>query len=380
MYVMIVPEPHLWDRSIKTIPRYAEVQKGIMLQVQKIALDLAGQDSLCILHMGDLFHKGITDYDAGMDWYDYFCSLDDLTRQKQYTVLGNHELTYSNKNPFWRFVDIKSQFVSKLGRFKIYDDAIRHPIKLVDTLRLGKTEIVFWHFGMDISKYTTDAENVIILAHQELIDKEIDYILKKKYDRDQLTDIIDYRSLRDYRVLPKLPQIRYLFVGHMHTAYSRFHVEENINGINYNFELQYLGSLGRTKAIEVRSDDLERTIPVFKFDENGNFYACDRKLTLPGEEIVSSEQVRINREKYNRNIEVRELKRSVQIITSPMETLKNVMSQKSEIQELVEPLIAHTPLPEYKQIMTDLTKPLPRLLGDDLVAMYDKIYNTGNNS
>lgn len=361
MYVMIVPEPHLWDRAIKTIPSYVVVMKDIMSQVRKIAEGLAEHDELTVIHMGDLFHKSVRDYDAGMDWYDYFCSLDDLTKHRQYTVLGNHELSYPTKNPFWRFVDVKSEFVRSISSFKMHEDTIRRPIKLVDALKLGNTEFVFWHYGRDISRYTTNAENVVILAHQSLIEKEIADILKNKYSRDQLEEILDYRSLRSYGALPRLPQIKYLFVGHMHSAYSRFQIQETMNGVNYNFVLQYLGSLGRTKAIEVRDDDLERTIPVFQLDDQGNYATCDKKIQLPGEGIVSKEQVKINREAYHRAVEMRELKRSIQVIENPMVTLEREAEKYPWLQVLVAAADKHEPLPLLEELLEKAMAPLPTL-------------------
>lgn len=361
MYVMIVPEPHLWDRPIKTIPTYTTVMKEIMGQVREIAEGLARYDKLTVIHMGDLFHKSVRDYDAGMDWYDYFCSLDDLSEHRQYTVLGNHELSYPAKNPFWRFVDVKSEFVRSLSTFKLHEDTIRRPIKLVDALKIGNTEFLFWHYGRDVSRYQTDAENVVVLAHQSLIEKEIADILKNKYSRDQLEEILDYRSLRQYGALPRLGQIRYLFVGHMHSAYSRFQIRETMNGVNYDFVLQYLGSLGRTKAIEVRDDDLERTIPVFQLDDQGHFATCDKKIQLPGEEIVSKERVKINREAYHRAAEMRELKRSVQVIESPMVTLTREIEKIPWLQVLVEAADKHQPLPQVEELLKKAEEPLPTL-------------------
>lgn len=360
MNVMIVPEPHLWDKSIKTMPTYTQVMKDVMGEVKSIAEGLAAVDDLTILHMGDLFHKSVTDYDAGMDWYDYFCALDDLTKHRQYTVLGNHELSYPTRNPFWRFVDVKSKFVRSTNQFKIRDDAtIRRPIKLVDVLRFGKTEFLFWHYGQDISEYKTNAENVIILAHQSLIEKEIGDILKNKYSRDQLEEILEYRSLRAYDSLPRLPQIKYVFVGHMHSAYSRFNIEEKMNGVDYRFVLQYLGSLGRTKAIEVRNDDLERTIPVFHIDTGGDYATNDKKIILPGEEIVSARQVKINREAYHRSIEIRELKRSATIIENPMVTLTRKVEELPWLKLLVDSADQSAPIPQLQELLEEMHKPLP---------------------
>lgn len=359
MNVMIIPEMHLWDKPFKTIPTYVEDMQETLKQIRSIAVELSQEGPLVIIHMGDIFHKSITNYDYGMDCYDYFCSLEDIA--DQYTLLGNHEITYSRKNPFWRFVDVKSRFVKSIGKFKMYEDVLRHPIKLVDSLRIGGTEIIFWHYGMDISEYKTDASDVIIVAHQTLMDKEISDVLNHKYSRDQLEDIIEYRSLRAYSSLPKLQQLRYVFVGHMHSAYSRFVISENMNNVNYNFVLQYLGSLGRTKAIEVRDDDRVRTIPVFQMDERGSFVTRDHKITLPGEECIFKRQVAINREAYRRQVENRELKQTAHVIKSPMITLQEESEKLPWLSLLVDAADKSEPVPQLDELIALIEKPLPKI-------------------
>ena len=303
MRVIIVPEPHIWDKNFTSIPNSKMDLASTMMDVLRIIQEESFKDKIAVMFPGDIFHRGLRDADTSMDWQDYFIYIWQLTEGRLFSAVGNHELTYRQYNPFWRMSESESEFINRYNFIRSAKANIR-PFRIVDKWVYGNTEFIFWHYGANISEYTSDAENVVIISHQPILDNEMASILMNKYNRDQLMNIIDYKSIRNMDALPKLANIRYVFNGHMHSAYSRFCVDEIVNGVPYKFVLQYLGSLGRTQAPEVRDTDLTRRIPILCISEEGPITEADRFVELQGEECLDQKKIEDNREKYHRAAEI----------------------------------------------------------------------------
>lgn len=319
--IVIIPEPHWWDKAFETMPKYTSEMK---IYQDEIKGYLEKLENPTVIFMGDIFHREFEGFGAGISSINYIHGLNRITHDNCFSVVGNHEFTYRKNNPFWYISDRDSEFLSKF--YAIPNGTDYEPaIKIRDFLRIGSVEFVFGHYNreFDNNPYKTDAKQVILLTHNNILTSEIDQILKKKYNRDVKSSIIDYRNIRGYEVLPKTDKLKYVFVGHMHTAFSRFIVEESIGGIEYNFILQYLGSLGRTINTEVNNEDLRRVLPTFTVFDDETVNYSEKEITLqPREVIVCESKVTDNKEAYKAHKQLQEYKRFEGVCENPIEAVK----------------------------------------------------------
>lgn len=80
---------------------------------------------------------------------------------------------------------------------------------------------------------------------------------KNAYGFDLVRGRSGYVNIDTVGLLPPTDMLKMVYVGHMHKAYGALEVNENINGVDHNFTLQYLASIGRTNVEEVSNAFLE---------------------------------------------------------------------------------------------------------------------------
>lgn len=348
--VIIVPEFHIWDRDISSIKGYRIEINSYINKLFELVDELPNPT---LIFDGDIFHQGMKYLDIAMEYVSYFEDLNKRCNGRVYSVIGNHEMSYAKGNIFWMISDNKSTYGKKMALYgkSIFKNSLIH---LVDTLRVGDTEFVFGHSGLDLSdfKYDEDITNAVVVSHNNIADKEVQFILENKYKRNINKNFINYNSVRDASRIPVSDKLRYVFVGHMHTAYSSFNVNESIHGINCKFVLRYLGSLGRPTHAEYNNDDLERCFPVLSF-ENDKFVDCTEHLiTLKyREDSVDETKVLLNREKYHAARETRQLRNTYYGSNDPMEELLNSLSDKPILKSILTQAMNSTVSGELRDIL-----------------------------
>lgn len=289
--VIIIPEQHLWHKSIATIPKMVQDNQEI---IQEILTIVEKYDNPIVIFDGDIFHREIKMTQDAIPLLSFFIKLYSLTNGEVYSVIGNHELTYRKNNPFWSISSVNTRY---------YKNNIKAPlIKVVDELTVDDTLFVFGHYGESLESYkpSMNYKHAVLISHNEVVNDELLTLLKAK--NDKLNDVFMHGSLAKF--IPKIKDLDYVFVGHMHQAHGKFAVEEN----GYNFEIKYLASLGRTNHLEY-TDDIQRELPVLSFNDGSLTGLTEEVITLQNRKIaVDEEKVALNKEQYDREKEVRTLR------------------------------------------------------------------------
>lgn len=304
--VVIIPEQHLYHKSIITVPEMVQDNQNIINEI----LDLLSRlTNPTVIFIGDIVHRGIKNSEDTYFINGFFRAVSRLTKGRVFSVVGNHELSYRKNNPFWGVSDIQSKYIQAIVP-QIYD--VIDPLVIVpDDLVIGDMQYSFGHYGRiygDIYNVAEGVKEVTLLSHNSLLVGEV-----LKYFNDTGTDLqeqfIKMQDIRDTGSMPRTNLLKYVYVGHLHKAHSVFKVEENINGIDYSFSLRYLASLGRTNHSEY-TDDILRQLPIHKI-RNGIFVGEDLyTITLPTREASVDERVVLeNKEGYERQKELRTLKK-----------------------------------------------------------------------
>lgn len=272
--LIIVPEPHISCTNIEGRKDYLTEIESYIGFVQ----DLIKKDSgICwVCFVGDIFNKGFKDIEEYLGWVDWFTQLDKLLTQRGgciYSVVGNHELSYSKNNPFWRLVS-KDSFntVCNWNTKAVSPKGLRDIIHVQDVVEISdKLSLFFCHYdGMaecrelvdEHIKMFGDSKQRVCISHNSIISYVIENTLKMNYGRDPLTHFISHERIESLSLFHKFD---YVFNGHMHKAYSNFTITDTEN--NKQTKLFYLGSLGRTNSEEINDKDLERMIPCIDVDD-----------------------------------------------------------------------------------------------------------------
>jgi metallophosphoesterase superfamily enzyme len=126
--VIIIPEQHLWHKSINTVPNMVEDNNEI---IEDILTIVDKYENPIVIFDGDIFHREVKSTDSAVPLLSFFIKLHSLTNGNVYSVLGNHELTYRRNNLFWGITDVDTKY---------YESRVEAPlIKSVDELYIGDT-------------------------------------------------------------------------------------------------------------------------------------------------------------------------------------------------------------------------------------------------
>lgn len=252
---IFIPEPHITETNFATRLNYVEEIKKYMADLLTMVIERRKYvDKLFLVWVGDIFDRGFTDPDIAIDWKDYFIELRSEC-EDMYSVLGNHEISYPRKNPFWKLVQkIESPFIASLSN-KATKPRGKFPIlRLVDELVDGEVSIHLGHFGR--FPEITNKVN-ILLTHNSIMSEDMANILLSKYGKDQT---VKYIEVQNNTIMNRTAQFDYVFIGHLHRAFSKFAVNNSFGQSIWRF----MGSLGRTTAKQVSDDDLDRVYPCIR--------------------------------------------------------------------------------------------------------------------
>lgn len=321
--VVIIPEQHLYHKAIITVPEMVTDNTRICNEILELLKTLHNPT---VIFIGDIVHRGIQNTEDVYQIEDFFRAVSMHTNNKVFSVVGNHELSYRKNNPFWGVATIKSDFVKSLVR---HTYPVQHPlIDVVDDLCIGDMQYSFGHYGRVYGGgyFTADeTKYVTLLTHNSLLTSEIVSYMKSK-GQDLQEQYVHMRELREEGNIPRTTLLKYVYVGHLHKACGVFNVEEDILGLKLNFNLQYLGSLGRTNHAEY-TEDCDRFIPIHTIRDGKFIEERQYKIVLPSREVSVDERVVLeNREGYDRQKEIRELKKvktqSMDLIVAVEEYIK----------------------------------------------------------
>ena len=307
-HIFIIPEPHIWDKTFKNRINYPQEIEGYMNEIIALLKPYASEE-VFIIFPGDVFHRSFASISGLVKVFNLFAELDKLSDSHIYSCVGNHELSYPFSNPFWMLARDHTNRYAEMQHLEGYG-SIKHSINIVDELCIGKLKFIFGHYGRTDLADDSD-KDLVLITHNSVMEAEVNKYLQDTLGRTINSEYMHTVSMRSTDAIPLSSSLKYVFVGHMHTAYSSFTVDETIQGVPMNFQLQYLGSLGRTAINEVNDTDLSRTIPHFIVDAEGNYtYSpCELKLQSRSS-IVIEEVVVANQKSYSREKAVKQLKES----------------------------------------------------------------------
>lgn len=318
----IIPEPHIWDKNISSRKDYVGEIKCYMRETREHILALKEQcDHLTLIWIGDIFHKNFTNMDEFGFWLMWFLETRAMV-DEQYSVIGNHEISYYRDNPFWHLVsNLEAPSLSAMSGKTIHPRGKQPIIRVVDKISDGKWDIYLNHFG--IFHQPDKPTNNIGLFHSSIIEDEIARTLREKYNRDPLEHFIDHSYIR--RTSPFF-NYDYADVGHMHRAFGLFTLEYP-NGSSTR--LRYLGSTGRTNSKEVDDNDLDRVLPVYTIVDGDTLTFEEIPMRLWSRlESINETKVKEQTEKSEKLAEKREYRRSTTLLEDPMyqmrETFKSI--------------------------------------------------------
>lgn len=276
--ILVIPEPHISSDNISGRKDYINEIKQYMSEIMEYIVE--DESVRWVSFVGDIFNRGFNDIDEYLEWTDWFINLDSLIKKRNgvvFSAVGNHEISFSKANPFWRLTSRKDNGfntnVTWSGK-AISPKGLRSVIYVEDIVDLNDVYTLFFcHYdGIDYCKQIVekhieeygDSKKRICICHNSIISSGIARTLKDNYGRDPLTHYIKYEHIDSMNLFEKFD---YVFNGHMHKAYSRFVIED---GNGHKTRLMYLGSIGRTNSDEVNDTDLERVCPYIDVD-NGDY-------------------------------------------------------------------------------------------------------------
>ena len=329
---MVVPEPHISYTNIDGRKDYIGEIYSYMNEIMQIINEDKDIDTVCFV--GDIFNRGFNNIEEYFRWIDWFTFLNDVLTSrggKIYSVVGNHELSFSKNNPFWRLV-AKEHFNTDASwdNKAVMPKGLKDIINVCDVLEYSdKVSIFFCHYDRTdmckkqvmshIEEHSDKCR--ICLSHNYIISNEIMRTLRDGYGRDPMTHFIEHEHIGSMGLYEQFDMV---FNGHMHKAYSRFTITRDND--NHKTKLFYLGSIGRTNSDEVNDTDLTRLIPVI--DDMGNLeehyiQLWDRQSTLVDDYDDNKAEKKYDNVRYN------DIVNSIVDVSNPVDDLLSSMTDRS---------------------------------------------------
>lgn len=172
----------------------------------------------CIVYTGDIFDRGFPSVKLVYLnlIIEKFLTLYNLTKGNCYTVLGNHEQTYTEANPFYMIADTtQSPITQSLLNNKATPTQVTTCMKVVDKIEIANCHIHLFHYDKLNKNYKTILDTNVCnigVYHDDLIsfssEKELYHHSKGQGINVHNTDIFDNISLA--------------VLGHIHKPFPTF--------------------------------------------------------------------------------------------------------------------------------------------------------------
>ena len=311
---LVVSDLHLYYKNFANRKNYAVELSSVKMYCWSLAekYKQAGWDSVNLLLLGDVFHRGYQSTFSAVNDSAFFFNWS-YRLGKVYSVIGNHELHYWPENPFFALVDeIKSEKLKHL-RADVWTPVGTLPIiNVVDRLECGDVVFHFNHWGTPINTPEPGKVNVG-LFHQEIVGRQVLSAAEMLFGNGVF--------VKQCSTLEETRGYQYCFFGHLHKMYGIYRTEEG--GL-----LCYLASFGRTNSGEVNDKFLERRIPVVKV-EGGRFVGIDDNQFFLGgrKEVLDTRAVEKAAEKYEIQKEQKLARQSVVAGDDPVTNMREYFAE-----------------------------------------------------
>lgn len=351
-HVYVIPEPHIWDKSFENRWSYVNEISGYLNEIISRIASESGEK--IIIFPGDVFHRSYKSLSGLIDSINLFSRLNDITDGNVYSCVGNHELTYSSNNPFWMMCHDSTDRFGSFHSLSGYG-TVSPGIKVADSLAVGKTLFVFGHYGRtDFGEDYSSFSNIVYISHNSISAKEIMDDLVLSYHRNIKPEYLNVQDIRSKGSIPLSDKVSHVFVGHMHSAYGKYTVEECIQGVDMHFDLLNLGSLGRTSITEIDDADLTRTIPHFIFSEDGSYTyePFDIKLQERAS-LVNEDKVTASHALAEKRKPIETLKKTNVFGSDPKERITDWLSNDLQSLNIFFSIYNNEPLPEIQDLVNE---------------------------
>ncbi len=250
-----------------------------------------------VIFLGDVFDRGYKDaLFRAITANNYFVVL--RQQCEVFSVVGNHELSFYNNNPFYTLItEIESEKVKAVTN-KIWTPQGTLPLlRVVDRIEDGDLVIHFNHYGTPPGSAVAGKYNVG-LFHQEVVCREILQEVERKSGNIFVRNPVDDFDNTDF-----FDGFDACFFGHLHKVYGTwvYRRSESDNPC----DLVYLASLGRPAQDEVNDSFLERDIPALLV-EDGKYCGYEHNVfqLLPRSESVREDVVALEQTTYRKTKEL----------------------------------------------------------------------------
>ena len=283
--------------------------------------------------MGDVNNRSFNNVNGAILNNNYWIVANKLF-EKIYSVLGNHETTYYNSNPFFTLVNkIESDKVKTLHNKVWQPIGMLNTINVVDKFDDGEVAFHFNHYGCPIT-YPDKGQFNIGLFHTDFVFSEI---AKASEDVYHMNAYVGKSISAKNNELLELYDI--CFFAHHHKLYGCWNITTDTN---HKCIISHLASLGRPNVTEVDDNFLERNIPVV-IVEDGKFVTVeDNKFNLPSRaECVREDIVELNHVAYERTKALQLAKDYSPTSDDPIENVKTFCSTDTYLMKIFTDLIEH---------------------------------------
>ncbi len=347
-HVFIIPEPHLWDKTFKNRVNYPGEISACLSSIIEMIKAVDGDK--IIIFPGDIFHRGYGDINGLVAAFNLFKELNAITEGNVYSCVGNHELSYTDNNPFWILAEDQTERYEYLHGLKAFG-AMQPGIKIVDSLDIGPLSFIFGHFNRDDFDISSEKE-IVLISHNAIAEPEIVTYMNQKYNDDTKVEYMHPVGVREGKYIPLLSNLKYIFVGHMHTYFGKFNVEETIGNVPMKYVLQYMGSIGRTSISDINDKNLSRIIPHFIITNDTYTYEPVTFQLKPRADVIIEKVVQENAVKYKDVQKMRNLVKESSFGDTPEQRIDRRLAESPFLLELFHSIYSN----ELSGTLADLLK------------------------
>lgn len=349
---LLVTDLHWKESSFEGRLNYKSEMDMILNKIYSLVLKYKDMGKkVYLLFMGDIYHNSFKSASKGAVFNNLMILLQESC-DGVYSVLGNHEITYYEENPFWTLLTkVDSEKVMGLIHKIWSPTGVRDTISVVDELVDGDVRFVFNHYAMPVTIPAIDGKTNIGLFHIDLYAKAIVEDMKMNMGLDVFEhDPVYFDGSR------VLYGYDYAYFGHMHKLYGMW--DYICDSTGYKTKLHYLASLGRTNVTEIMDSFLERDIPAIHVTNGKLELVESNKFNLPSrEESVNERLVERNKEVYLLTKEKRNAKKYyVATSDDPIQNLRNNMTEDPLILSIFEELLDMPDASFEKDLLKEIEK------------------------
>lgn len=302
---------HCKSENSKTQPMYLHYQDELLNKILEIARQNNSKyEENYIVFVGDIVDrtmKGIPQVKLSL----FLQELDSLCT-KMYSVIGNHELSFKKQgNIFWNFA--YGELIETSTKFELIK-----PIICCDrSFDVDDVHFKLWHYGQALYDWQPPQKEIVVVGHNNVrFDGMKEAYERMSYDMKEM--YLKYHEFSE--MFRDRENLKYVFLGHMHSLVGRFKISEEINNKIYEYFVENLGSLQRPKSNEYEITNL-RNIPSVLID-GGIVKVVNNIITLPDSGVLNDHEVEIQHEKYLKGKYLKELRTCTYLVSDVVNELK----------------------------------------------------------